>query len=615
MADPRGLTRADMLCVSMLFSDAHNSPPAEHAGTPQSIGSDHALDAPAHDDTHTPNTPYHHDTHPLASAVRTVSGLTLLSRFAGLGRDLINARLLGDTAIGSAFMAAWAIPNLFRRLFGEGALAAAFIPEYTQLTKREPETADRFATLTMSWLALITGGLLVLGEAICLAVLLNSPSSNADRLLSVRLIMVMLPFMPVVCISAILGGMLQTHGRFAPTAAAPIILNAMIIAVALPFYLLAPQSRVLAAYWIGVAAVVAGLLQVGWSLLALRGRVQWKRGFAQAREPMGRLLKRFVPVVIGMGTIQINAFLDTLIAMWPLWVGPTIMGMTYPLTDHSNSILSFTQRLYQFPLGVFGIAVATAIFPLLSRHADDRARFHATLARGLRLSFFIGLPATVGLILVRKDLTFIMYSGGRSAFSHDGAARAALVLLGYAPGVWAYSLNHVLTRAFYASGDMRTPMRVGLWMVLVNLMLNLTLIWPLHEAGLALSTSLSAVLQLCILSRLLKSILQRTHAPTISHASTASNQAGAEAHPILDIPTRKGFGQTILSTLGMTMLVVLVSLVLGLPGEPTSWLGALGSLLLMVSMGGAGYFGMAILLKQEELHWLIARKTPHNPLP
>ena len=550
---------------------------------PDPTPSDDAARAPDTPPHPTDTTAEHEAARPFAAAVRTVGGLTLVSRFGGLARDLLTARLMGDTPIGSAFMAAWAVPNLFRRLFGEGALAAAFIPEYAQLSKHAPETADRFATLTIALLTLLTGGLLVAGELLLLVLLLTT-SADPDRDLSLRLIMVMLPFMPLVCIAAILGGMLQTHGRFGPTAAAPIILNALVIAAALPFFLAESPDRAQAAYWIGTAAVLAGGVQVAWSLWALRGLVRWRRGFAHATAPMRRLLSRFLPVVIGMGTIQLNAFFDTLIAMWPLWVGPTILGIAYPLDTSANAVLSFTQRLYQFPLGVFGIAVATAIFPLLSRHADEPHHFLATLRRGLRLSFFIGLPATAGLLLVRNDLTTVMYGGSHSAFSTEGTARAAAVLMGYAPGVWAYSLNHVVTRAFYAAGDTRTPMRIALAIVAVNLALNCTLIWKLGEAGLAWSTSISAILQLILLTRFSRRLTpERT----------------------LDRPTLGGFSKTILATIAMAAAVLLVGALLTFPA---TWSGSLARLGLAVAVGCGCFFVCARLLHQHELRWLTARR-------
>lgn len=528
---------------------------------------------------------------PLAAAVRTVGGLTLVSRVAGLARDLIHARLFGDSPIGSAFMAAWAIPNLFRRLFGEGALAAAFIPEYAQLQAKAAKgdgtdseaAADQFASLTLAVLTLVTGGLLVVGEVLLLVLLLVSGETDPNRDLSFRLIMVMLPFMPLVCIAAILGGMLQTHGRFGPTAAAPIILNVLVIAAALPFLLAESPDRIVAAYWIGAAAVLAGGLQVVWSLVALRPFVRWRKGVGEAAAPMRRLLGRFLPVVVGMGTIQLNAFFDTLIAMWPVWVGPTVLGVAYPLDSSSNAILAFTQRLYQFPLGVFGIAVATAIFPLLARHAGEPHHFLATLRRGLRLSFFIGLPASVGLVLVRNDLTTVMYGGGSSAFSDLGTARSAAVLLGYAPAVWAYSLNHVATRAFYAAGDTRTPMRIALWMVGVNLLCNVLFIWKLGEAGLAWSTSIAAVLQLVLLTRAARRLTDER---------------------ALDRETVNAMVLTAGSSLLMAIAVVLSSELVTLP---RTWSGSLGRLGVGVAVGGAAFLASALAMRQHELRWLLHR--------
>ncbi|HCT45480.1 MAG TPA: murein biosynthesis integral membrane protein MurJ, partial [Phycisphaerales bacterium] len=169
------------------------------------------------------------------------------------------------------------------------------------------------------------------------------------------------------------------------------------------------------------------------------------------------------------------------------------------LDASSNAILFYAQRLYQFPLGVFGIAVATAAFPALSRVAGDSVRFGEMLTRGLRLSLFIGVPASVGLLLVGEALIRVLYSGGGDGFSEAGVSRASAVLAGYALAVWAYSLNQLLTRAFYARGDTRTPMTVALGMVGVNICLNLVLIWWLREAGLAWSTAVCAVGQTVLL--------------------------------------------------------------------------------------------------------------------
>ncbi|HRQ72837.1 MAG TPA: murein biosynthesis integral membrane protein MurJ [Phycisphaerales bacterium] len=516
----------------------------------------------------------------LSSAVRVISSLTLVSRIAGLARDIVTARIVGDSALGSAFMAAWAIPNLFRRLFGEGALAAAFLPEYTRATRDDGETADRFATLTVLMLALVTGGLLLVGEAVLLAFLVLAPP-DPDRALSLRLMMLMLPYMPLVCVAAILGGMLQAHGRFGPTAAAPVLLNVFVITAGVPHFFVRDADPVRTAYFIGIAAVLAGAAQVAWSLWALRGRVAWRRGFARAAAPARRMMRKFLPVVVGMGTIQLNSLIDTLIAMWPVWLGPTVLGMAYPLDPASNSVLAYTQRLYQFPLGVFGIAVATAVFPMLARTSDDPHAFLATLRRGLRLSFFIGLPASLGLLLVREPLTGVMYGGPGSAFSDEGVRRSAAVLLGYAPGVWAYSLNHVVTRAFYAGGDTTTPMRVAIGVVGLNLLLNVTLIWPLGEAGLAWSTSISATVQLLVLIHLSKRL---THAPAF------------------DGETLAACGRVLAASLVMAGLVWGVLLLIG---SPESWSGRLATVAVAVAIGGLAYPIAAAALRCPELRWLV----------
>lgn len=519
----------------------------------------------------------------MGRAVRVFSSLTLVSRIAGLGRDIATARVFGDTAIGSAFMAAFAIPNFFRRLLGEGALTAAFIPLYTQLDRDDPDAARRFGALVVRRLAILTGIITVLVELALLAVLFLD-GRDAERAFSVKLIMVMFPFMPMVCIAAILGGMLQTHGRFGPSAGMPILLNLITIAAALPYALMANPDRVGAAYVIGIAILVSGVAQVAWGVRALGPRFALKASSEGVAETVRTMLRRFVPVVIGMGTLQINSFFDMLIAMWPNWVGPTILGFEYPLDERSNGILGYSQRLYQFPLGVFGVAVATAIFPMLARVTNSTGEFATTLRRGLRLSLFIGLPASAGLILVRDPLTFVVYSGGGRGFSSDGVARAAAVLLGYAPAIWAFSINQVWTRAFYAAGRVRAPMNVAMCMVLVNLVLNLVLIWPFREAGLAWSTSICAIVQCVILAMLSKRL-------------TGVNP--------MDRSTSVAFGRMMAMTLGMMAVVWGVGEIL-----PTgaSWMGQFVTLIVLTAAGGGSYFALSLAMRAPELWWLLHRE-------
>ena len=507
-----------------------------------------------------------------------VSAFTLLSRIFGLARDLILARILGDTPLGSVFAAAFAIPNLFRRLFGEGALSASFIPEYAQLTKHNPQLAARFASLTLAALAAVTGLITLLGEAILISLLTLLPESP-DRALFFELTIIMLPYMPLVTAVAILGGILQVHKRFTPAAAAPVILNTAIIAAAL--LTLTTDNPRHTAYAISASVLIAGLAQLAWALIALRPHINWTRTFAGCREPFRRMRTQFLPALVSLGTLQLNAFIDTVIAMWPIWVGPTIFSLAYPLDTSSNAILFYTQRLYQFPLGVFGIAVATAIFPALARAADRPADFASLVRKGIRLSLFIALPASLGLALVRHDLIELLYHTGPTAFSAEGTSRAASVLLGYSVAIWAYSLNHVFTRSFFARADARTPMRVSLAMVVLNLTLNLTLIWPLSEAGLAWSTAITAITQTIIYA-----IITARH----QHATLLESD-------------------TVRALLRIVLISIIMAASVGATLLLTQSLPVTPRLIAAVCAGITTYTLAALLTRAPELTWLLRRRA------
>jgi putative peptidoglycan lipid II flippase len=227
------------------------------------------------------------------------------------------------------------------------------------------------------------------------------------------------------------------------------------------------------------------------------------------------------------------------------------------------------------------------VFPLLSRHADEPEHFLQTLRRGLRLSLFIGVPASVGLILVRRDVIAVLYTGGGSGLDSSGLARSAAALAGFAPGVWAYSLNHVLTRAFYARGDTRTPMRIALAMVFFNLGLNLALIWPLREAGLAWATSISAAVQCGILTVVLA---RRARLP------------GA----IIDPATVQAALRIVFAAGAMAALVIGLRRLVTFPG---TWAGSAGAAAVCAIAGGLTYLGAAWLLKSHELRWLLKLRS------
>lgn len=459
-----------------------------------------------------------------------VSALTLLSRLTGLARDAVLAAAFGLSTVADAFFIGFLVPNLFRRLFGEGALTAAFIPNYTELRERDPLLARRFASLVLTLLTVLLLAITGVAElGLWWAASTMDPASTGKTALALHYTRIMLPYMPLICLVALAGGVLQVHKRFGPPAAAPLVLNAVIIAATLfatrGFSASGvPGKQVGTAVALGV--LIAGVLQLAWQLIVMHRTCGLTRCFAGVGPQVRTMLIMMGPMVLGLAVFQINAFMDALIAFFfapPEGAPPgsvvSLLGWSFeaPLRNGDVAALQWSQRLYQFPLGVFGIAIATAIFPALSAAAakmtnNDNAEpsdspaasaeFAAILRQGLRLTVFIGLPASVGLLLVRVPLARVVYE--RGAFGLDDALRVATILAGYATSVWAYSMMHTVTRAFYALKDATTPLKVGLSMVALNLTLNLTLIWPLGAAGLAWSTAVSAMLQVAILVLLIR---------------------------------------------------------------------------------------------------------------
>lgn len=521
------------------------------------------------------------------AAARLVAGLTVASRVAGLVRDGVLARVLGVGAVSSAFNFAFVIPNTFRRLFGEGALSAAFIPEYARLLKSDSQLARRFASATMAALLVVLCVITLIGEAALLLALRSRPGDG----LAIRLIMIMLPFMPLVCGSAILAGILQTHGSFGPGAAAPIVLNGCAIVAASVYGWamdLPLEDTAVAVAW---SVTASGVITLFWALAALRRHESWTRVLTGVSEPFYRMLRRMLPVVIGLGALQINTLIDGLIASRPVLTDdpmillPFVGAVAYPLDEGANAALAFAQRLYQFPLGVFGVAIATVALPAMAREADDPEKFNAILRRGVRSCLFIGVPASVGLIAVRHDLVQTIFAGGE--FTREDGLRVSRVLAGYAPAVWAYVLTQTLMRSFYARGDTWTPMKISLSFVAANFALNCALIWPLAEAGLAWATTISGIGQCLVVLWIV---------------SRRSEGALVEA----------SFRRTALQSLGLTALMaaVLWAFEALLPGrDGATWPTHTLRLGVMLAAGGGVYLAGARLLRMEELGWLLERAS------
>ena len=451
-------------------------------------------------------------------SAKTVSLCTLLSRVLGLARDIVCASFFGTSLAWDAFVVAFKIPNLFRRLFGEGALSAAFIPVFTEyLETKGKKDAWALANVTGTLLFIILGGMVVLAEA-SFSIIPTVFSVNHKWELVLNLLLVTFPYVLFICMVAFAMAILNSLKHFLMPALAPVALNVCWI---IGVFLLAPvfgdtlDEKI---FGVAVAILIGGVIQLAIQLPVLRNKgIIFKPSFYFAHPGLKRVFALMLPIIFGLAAVQINVLMDSFIAM--AFAKPPggaenffIAGMAipYPLETGAASVLYYGDRLIQFPLGVFGIAMATAVFPFFSTHAarKDWTSFTETLNQAIRVVLFIGIPASIGLILLRKPLVELFYE--RNAFTAESTYRTASVIFFYAIGVWAYSASHVIIRAFYSMQDTRTPVKVGVGMVGLNLILNLTLIWFLREGGLALATAISATVQIIILFAILQRKLNIT---------------------------------------------------------------------------------------------------------
>ncbi|MBN2711684.1 MAG: murein biosynthesis integral membrane protein MurJ [Planctomycetes bacterium] len=458
-----------------------------------------------------------------------VSALTMSSRLLGLVRDYCLVAVFGAAAwVTDAFVLAFTIPNLFRRLFGEGALAAAFIPVFVKAHETEGKpAASKLASTVLTLLLFVTGAIAALGIAACLGG--GAVFATSEKIiLSLKLGAVMLPFLCLICCSALLSGILQSLRIFAIPAMMSIVLNLCFLAsFAYIHYNSAGGDEAQTIFYVAYAVVVAGLIQVMLQIpvIAMQGiTLRPDLGFGDAR--VSEVLKAMGPTAIGLGVVQVNVLMDNLIAYW--------ISLGTEHGEGASTYLYLGNRLMQLPLGVFGIAVATTVFPFLSSHAakNEYKQMVERIAKSIRMLLFIILPASAGLIATSIPLVQMIFQKPDMAFSDLAVYRTAAVLACYAIGLAFFSIQHLLTRTFYARGEYSTPVKIAMGMVGVNLALNLILMnapdlyrrWMgeafysrwlltpdafpmkecLGEAGLALATTITAVLNVMILWHILK---------------------------------------------------------------------------------------------------------------
>ncbi len=418
-------------------------------------------------------------------------------------RDMATAALLGMSAGGvmDAFVIAFRVPNLFRRLFGEGALAASYLPVLSAELESDRARAWQLVSVLMTWVAVILAIVVVLGELLCGLLWLNSDGTRVYLLMG--LVAVMLPYLLFICLAAQISATLHALNRFGMPAFVPVLLNLVWIVGALwvaPW--VAPHGKEPQAYVLAVCVLIGGVLQMTVQVpLLFKLGFRFDYNWGGARPAVKRIVITLMPMLFGLAVTQINTLMDSVIA-WlfsaqqkglPIeWLGG---DWKYPMQQGAAAAVYYGERLYQLPVGILGVAVATVIFPLLSRHAarGEREKIGEDLALGLRLVLFLALPATAGLFLLAQPLARLLFERGE--FQPEDTVRTADMIRYYGLGVWAYCALPVLIRGFYAQQDAKSPLRIGMWIVALNLILNAILIWPLAEVGLALSTAAAAGLQ------------------------------------------------------------------------------------------------------------------------
>ncbi len=420
----------------------------------------------------------------------TVGLYTMASRVLGFARDILIARYLGATGVVEAFVVAFRFPNLFRRLVAEGAFSAAFVPLFSRKLESEGRPAAlAFAGQSLAVLLLAIAAFTVAAEIFMPWLMLAIAPGFADDPeifdLAVLFTRITLPYLLCMALVAMLSGMLNSIYRFAAAAAAPVLLNVILIAglmVALPWF--ETPGHLLS--W-GVAA--AGIGQFVWLAVACRRAGLMPRLPRPRLTPdVRRLMRLMAPGVIGAGVTQINLLIGTIIATF-------IPGAV--------SYLYFADRVYQFPLGVIGIAIGTALLPDLSRKLQSAPGAAMEVHnRAIEISMLLTLPAAAALLVIPDAVVTVMFQYGR--FSTDDAAATAAALAAFAAGLPAYVLLRVLTPGFFARQDTATPVKFAAVSVAANIVLSLALVWPLAHVGIAIATAAAAWLNVVLLWLALK---------------------------------------------------------------------------------------------------------------
>ncbi len=447
----------------------------------------------------------------VAKAAAVVGMATLVSRVMGYIRDMVMSWAFGTAAAADAFYVAYRIPNLLRELLAEGSMSAAFIPVFTEtLTKESRESARHLANAVFARLIvilLVLTGLGMLFAPFVVKVIAWGwvhKAGNEDKfLLGVKLTRIMFPYLLFIGLAALAMGVLNSLRAFLTPALSPVMLNVMTITSVVLSIRFLPDPI------LGVAGgvVLGGLCQLLLQVPGLRGQgMMLKPEFSRPHPGVARIGRLALPVFFSSSVNQFNIFMGTIFASF--------------LATGSITYLFYGMRFIHFPLGIFGIAIATAVLPTMSAQAARReiAEFRETFSLGIRLVFFIMFPAMAGLITLRLPIVNLLLEHGQfDAASTRGVTDA---LLYYAVGLWAMAGVRIVSQAFYALQDTRTPVKTAIVAVLTNVVLSASFVaWtPLAHGGLALAASLAAALNISLLTIQLRKKIGRIDARRIGQS-------------------------------------------------------------------------------------------------
>ncbi len=419
---------------------------------------------------------------------------TMTSRVLGMFREMVYARFMGDGWVAAAFQFAFTIPNLFRRLLGEGALTAAFIPVFKEKERTAGEKEMwRAANAVISGLVIVSAIIIVL-VLIGISVALGVHEFSAKTDLMLRLLRWMFPYMLMVCLAAAGMGMLNARGHFFIPAMGATMLNVVMISSVL---LIAPHwGKVLheQIFALAVGVLVAGIAQAAFQMPTL-----WKDGFRYhwvspwQDETVRRVVRQMIPATLGVAAFQINVALIQALGFW-------LDRPEQPLLAPFN----YAVRLMELPQGVFGISLATFLLPTLSGLAAEKnyTEFRSTLRHGIGYLIFVNLLMSVLLITLAEPIIRLLFERGK--FDHGATLRTSIALQCLAGSLVAYSVVNVLARAFYALGDTRTPMKISLVCLGLNLVLSVSLVWMFRQGGLGLANTVSSAVNVALLLFALK---------------------------------------------------------------------------------------------------------------